>query len=179
MTDWTNSDLAEGRSYCPEIVLYLDGKCGPKITRFHGLDFSFLNVWLVSEIGLRRIRRKTALRSLYPSINTGRQAIFHFFLSLTKAIYKLGEEGDQGYRSNRQLIRVCREIFLRIRGIAGTCQAPIKYLFQNIQNGMCDAKLNWRLDDLTRHTWDVPVDLNLSYAAHAHSPTHIILRFPL
>lgn len=66
MTDWTNSsDSAEGRSYCPEIVLYLDGKCGPKITRFRGLDFSFFNVWLVSEIGLRRIRRKTARCAVY------------------------------------------------------------------------------------------------------------------
>lgn len=47
MTDRADcSDSAEGRSYCPEIVLYLDGKCAPKIAGFRGPNFSFLSVWL-------------------------------------------------------------------------------------------------------------------------------------
>lgn len=59
---------------------------------------------------------------------------------------------------------------LRIRGIVvGIYRALINGSLQAIQNGMCKAKLNRRSDDLTRRTWDVSIDFNLSFT-RPHRP---------
>lgn len=97
MTDRADSpDSAEGRSYCPEIVLYLDGKCAPKIARFRGPNFSFLNVWLRARLArpLKDSMKNFAAR-LFKRVDNPNSILRHF-LSIAQTRLNRQKEGDAG-----------------------------------------------------------------------------------
>lgn len=108
MTDRADSpDSAEGRSYCPEIVLYL-GKCAPKIARFRGLNFSFLSVWLRARLArpLKDSMKNFAAR-LFKHEQTTPNSILRHFLPTAQTRLSgrkkktLDQNSDRKYRINR------------------------------------------------------------------------------